>query len=331
MGEEDDGGFSQHDRPQTHTPSRISYHGPSSDSGYSPDSPQTFSVGVTTRSNSVSDPNKTQFPGFAYVSEKDIQNSFTNFGMVTPQKSRQREYDSDTGYKSETEVVRLNRQRVLSQQQCQDKRGYESEREPSHRTRGSKDGYSSDVEGYRERCKNFSYKNTGIHPLHPDQKSGSLPYELNSQDQNEMSQGHSNSHIMKSEESYSSHNLNTAGNWNHMDNFNQSHMQDTSCVPDEGYRAYPTPSPHADRKYPPPSPGQFHRYKMLDQSSPINANSPQSFNAGGSTGSRSRSNSASGSHDNSDRFSDSKGSDASRQEFNSQLHARPINVSHMKI
>ncbi|XP_033738235.1 uncharacterized protein LOC117325849 isoform X2 [Pecten maximus] len=332
--DEDDGGFSQRDS------SKLSHHSSNPDisvksvgvSSVGVSARATSSIGVTARSSS--DQNDSRgMPGFAYVNPKDLEASFSQYSMfgrsVDPAyynnkkgyhsnqhrggRHRTRDYDSDTGYRSETEVARFHRQQVLAQQH--ERRGYESERESGthHRWKG-RDGYSSDLECYQSRggdSRDIAYRGVPIHQQH---NANSLPYDLNdSQRQlNHTAHKTSNPHLnIKGSDVYMD-SMHMTGSDVYTDSpkpqmrKSEAYMdRSLSHPPHSMDRSLPLPPHSVNRTLPPPSPSQFHRSKIVDQSTPTNPEPPQGFPTGGIE--RSRSNSASGSHDDSDaRVSDQR-------------------------
>ncbi|XP_021372192.1 erbin-like isoform X5 [Mizuhopecten yessoensis] len=330
--DEDDGGFSTRDS------SKLSHH--SSNPDVSVKSVGVSSVGVSTRTTesigvtakSSSDQSGPRgMPGFAYVNPKDLEASFSQYSMfgrsVDPTyhnrksyhsnqhrggRHRTRDYDSDTGYRSETEVARFHRQQVLTQQQ--ERRGYESERESRAQRRKGRDGYSSDLDCYQSHggdSRDIAYR--GV-PLHQQHNANSLPYDLNeSQRQlNQMPHKTSNPHLsIKGSDMYLD-SMHRMGSDTYKDSQkpmmrNSEHYIDRSMShpPHSVDRSLPLPSHTVSRTLPPPSPSQFHRSKIVDQSTPTTAEPPPGFPPGGIE--RSRSNSASGSHDGGDvRVSDQR-------------------------
>ncbi|XP_069126655.1 erbin-like isoform X4 [Argopecten irradians] len=331
--DEDDGGFSQRDS------SKLSHHNSNPD--ISVKSPGVSSVGVSARTNnsvgvtarSSSNQNDSRnMPGFAYVNPKDLEASFSQYSMfgrsVDPSyhsnkkgyhnnqhrggRHRTRDYDSDTGYRSETEVARFHRQQVLAQQH--ERRGYESERESGSRRWKGRDGYSSDLECYQGRggdSRDIAFRGVPINQQH---NANSLPYDLNDSQRQLNHSAHktSNPHLnIKGSDMYLD-SMHMQGS----DSYNSGQKPQTrksepymdrslSHPPHNMDRSLPLPPHSVNRTLPPPSPSQFHRSKIVDQSTPTNAEPPQGFPAGGYE--RSRSNSASGSQDDGDvRVSDQR-------------------------
>ncbi|CAG2208859.1 Erbin,Leucine-rich repeat-containing protein 7,Protein lap4,Protein scribble homolog,Protein lap1 [Mytilus edulis] len=163
--EEDDGGFSGRENSR-----------PNSTYGSNPN--------VSTQNQDYSRGGKPQqSPGFAYASPNELAKSFSQYGYAPVNQSQNRkhrshrDYDSDTGYRSESGVTRYSRQQMLAQY------GGNSDITVTPCKPRRKDGYSSDVEGYSQRTQNTAYR-VQQQPLRSQSKSNSLPYNLNSNPQN---------------------------------------------------------------------------------------------------------------------------------------------------
>ncbi|KAK3089436.1 hypothetical protein FSP39_003580 [Pinctada imbricata] len=232
--EDDDGGFSQSGRPTT--------------LGSMTDIPSQVSTGVSTNKASPS-PSAKRSPGFAYCSTSELTKAISQHvphggvsgkddpNYVYSQSSkhkRLRDYDSDTGYRSETEVMKFQRQQMVISQGREGRTvGYESDKESftprKERQRGG--GYSSDVEGYTSRTCGAAYRAAPVN---------SLPYQANQQHQqhNRTPQLNNRRTTVKNDELY-------------------EQMRQNSSRPKDM------------SNYAPPSPSMFHRSKILDQSSPV--------------------------------------------------------------
>ncbi|CAC5368119.1 Protein lap1,Leucine-rich repeat-containing protein 7,Protein lap4,Protein scribble homolog,Leucine-rich repeat-containing protein 1,Erbin [Mytilus coruscus] len=169
--EEDDGGFSGRENSR-----------PNSAYGSNPN--------VSSQNQDYSRGGKPQqSPGFAYASPNELAKSFSQYGYAPVSQSQNRkhrshrDYDSDTGYRSESGVTRYSRQQMLAQY------GGNSDITVTPCKPRRKDGYSSDVEGYSQRTQNTAYR-LQQQPLRNQSKSNSLPYNLNSnpQDMNRTNQ-----------------------------------------------------------------------------------------------------------------------------------------------
>ncbi|XP_052079753.1 erbin-like isoform X2 [Mytilus californianus] len=163
--EEDDGGFSGRENSR-----------PNSAYGSNPN--------VSSQNQDYSRGGKPQqSPGFAYASPNELAKSFSQYGYAPVSQSQNRkhrshrDYDSDTGYRSESGVTRYSRQQMLAQY------GGNSDITVTPCKPRRKDGYSSDVEGYSQRTQNTAYR-VQQQPLRSQSKSNSLPYNLNSNPQN---------------------------------------------------------------------------------------------------------------------------------------------------
>ncbi|XP_062567169.1 uncharacterized protein LOC134229396 isoform X5 [Saccostrea cucullata] len=217
-------------------------------------------------------------PTFSYCSPSELSSRLSQFSdprsghspySASPsgKSHRTRDYDSDTGYRSESEFVRLQRQQMYNHQGFV-RGGYESDRDglTPRKERQREVGYSSDVEGYSGRVKMASY-HSGPTPIQQP-NSGSVQYQRN---QN------------KPSPIYSSTNQNWAS----------QKVQGTSApsdkMSDPSARSLET-SVFSDSGYNPSSP-MFHRSKIVDQSTPVSSEAPHGFRFTG----RSRSGSDSGS------------------------------------
>ncbi|KAJ8306778.1 hypothetical protein KUTeg_015669 [Tegillarca granosa] len=252
----DDGGFSE-------VGNRSVSHGTST-------TPQPQSVGVSANSEKKDGPHRNS-GGFAYCSPKELAKSFSQYGVSeqnvnanfqkpnvysAPHNHRHRKmrnYDSDTGYRSESEIQfyrqqHLNNINVKPHSRGGYGRGYDSESErfiPSKREKRRDIGYSSDVEGYTGRI----HQDIGYRPVVPLQNqynaSSSLPYDIHQTPENRRIR-------IKNDELYEQQMKNR--------DLNKS----------------------ADRSFAPPSPGMFHRSKIIDQSTPVSPSPPNGvgFSAG---------------------------------------------------
>ncbi|XP_048764128.2 uncharacterized protein LOC125672077 isoform X4 [Ostrea edulis] len=222
-------------------------------------------------------------PAFTYCSPSELSNRLSQFsdprssnGYPSYQPSpsgkshRTRDYDSDTGYRSESEFIRLQRQQMYNQQGFV-RGGYESDKDgfTPRKERPREGGYYSDVEGYSGRVKVASYRSGPV--PHHQQTSGSVQYHRN---QNTSSQ------------LYGSSNQNR--NFQKMPGVSAAAPRDKMSAP--GVRSLETPG-FSDNGYNPPSSPMFHHSKIVDQSTPVSSEAPHGF---GFT-SRSRSGSDSGS------------------------------------
>lgn len=279
-------------------------------------------------------------PGFAYASPQELTKSFSQYGYApmnpTHHNHRRhrsgREYDSDTGYRSETEVTRYRRQQMLAQYG-----GYEVERDMNPFKRRGKDGYSSDLEGYSQRTQNSGYR-LQQQPLQSQSKSNSLPYNLNSNPQNvilnsQLDNVNRGSQIENVNRTPTLENVNLASQFDNvnrtpqLDNVNRTPQTDSVINTPQTESVGRIPQPPNSRRvvvrnedlfaqqmklqqnnsnkmggnknltdliYQPPSPSQFHHSKIMDQSTPVSSDPPSGFTFNTS---RSRSNSASGSNE----------------------------------
>lgn len=230
--------------------------------------------------------------------------------MSTPPRRHrsQRDYDSDTGYRSETEVTRYRRQQMLAQY------GGDASITITPRKPRGKDGYSSDLEGYSQKRQSAGYSIQQQQPLHSQAKSNSLPYDLNSNPQkiNRNSQGENRAQHLENKNPFVesvSHNIgnpiqdnvsNKTPQLSHSrrvvvrnDELYSQQLQHNKSLDNKttvGYHPLPPPAGY----HPPPSPSQFLHGKIMDQSTPVSSDPPSGFTFNTS---RSRSNSASGSND----------------------------------
>lgn len=331
--DEDDGGFANRDI------SKSSHHSSNPDisaRSVGVSAKGSESVGVSARVSesvgvSAKSPNSNGSirgtPGFAYVNPKDLEASFSQYSMfgrsVDPTyhgnrqrgyhgnqhrggRHRTRDYDSDTGYRSETDVVRYQRQQIIAHHN--ERRGYESECEARPSRRRAKDGYSSDLDSYQGHSRDIAYRGVQIHQQH---NANSLPYDLNNSQRQLNQTPHS-----------SNPRINMAGNDMYSDGNHRN-----SGYTDGGTVVVGDPYSGADRTLPPPSPGQFHRSKIVDQSTPTTTEPPEVFPPGGGSD-RSRSNSASGSQDDGElRVVDQRGDVYSgTREYPSR--STPVSVTH---
>ncbi|KAK3596963.1 hypothetical protein CHS0354_033621 [Potamilus streckersoni] len=179
---------------------------------------------------------------------------------------RMRDYDSDTGYRSDQEVLRLRRQQQLmygigidpSNRRDNQSDIFHAVRHKSHHRH--RDGYSSDLEGYKNRPVGISCMTAPIQQQH---NANSLPYKLNQQTQSHSSQKTYLTEIVKGNELYSQ----TVGNTKTISNQNLTVGEDSIG----GLSSSINPS------YPPHSPSPLHKSRILDQSTPMSPNSAQSF------------------------------------------------------
>ncbi|XP_061166210.1 uncharacterized protein LOC133175097 isoform X3 [Saccostrea echinata] len=257
------------------------------DGGFSEKGPMTC-MGSNTDISTMKDlsapntPVSKRTPAFSYCSPSELSsrlsqfsdprspNGYSSYSASPSGKShRTRDYDSDTGYRSESEFVRLQRQQMYNQQGFV-RGGYESDRDglTPRKERQREVGYSSDVEGYSGRVKMASY-HSGPTPLQ-QQNSGSVQYQRNQS---------------KPSPIYSS----TNQNWTSQKVQGVSNSAPSDKMSDPSARSLET-SGFSDSGYNPPSP-MFHHSKIVDQSTPVTSEAPHGFRFTG----RSRSGSDSGS------------------------------------
>lgn len=260
---DDDGGFSG--------------RGPSTCLGSNPD------VSVQRDQPAPNTPLTKRTPAFTYCSPSELSSRLSQFSdprspnahssySASPsvKSQRPRDYDSDTGYRSETEFIRQRRQHLLNEQGFV-RGGYESDRDgfTPRKERQREVGYSSDVEGYSGRVKVASY-HSGPTPIH-QQHTGSVQCHT---DQTIISQSYSSPNQIRT--SFQKvREASTASPNDKMSDLSARQLE-TSGFSDSGYN--------------PPSP-MFHHSKIVDQSTPITSEPPNGFGFRG----RSRSGSDSGS------------------------------------
>ncbi|XP_022315458.2 uncharacterized protein LOC111119530 isoform X3 [Crassostrea virginica] len=218
-------------------------------------------------------------PAFTYCSPNELSSRLSQFadprspnGYISysagpsGKSPNPRDYDSDTGYRSETEFIRLRRQHMVGEQGFV-RGGYESDRDgfTPRKDRQREVGYSSDVEGYSGRVKVASYR-SGPTPIH---KTGSVQYNVN---QNGSSPVYTAPHLNRT--------ARVSGG---------AAPQDK--VSDPSARSLEA-SVFSDSAYNPPSP-MFHHSKIVDQSTPVTSEAPNGFGFRGRSQSGSDSGSAS--------------------------------------
>ncbi|KAL3868446.1 hypothetical protein ACJMK2_041253 [Sinanodonta woodiana] len=247
--EDDDGGFS-HSRVKA--------------VGSGPDIP-TQSLGAEKTSRPLS--------GFSYCSQSELPTSLSHQSERhnhsqshhSHRNRRMRDYDSDTGYRSDQEVLRLRRQQQLMYGIGTDptnRRDNQSDIIPAVRHKSHhRDGYSSDLEGYKNRHIGNSSTNAPIQQQH---NANSLPYNLNQHTQIHSSQKtYFTESVVRSDELYSQ----TIGSTKTISN------QNLAVGGDDVGRLNSSLNP----SYPPRSPSPLHKSRILDQSTPISPNPTQSF------------------------------------------------------
>lgn len=287
--DEDDGGFTEHERRHSYGSNQNISQNQEAHRGNKPYS---------------------QSPGFAYASPHELAKSFSQYGYApvsTPQPQHRRhrshrDYDSDTGYRSETEVTRYRRQQMLAQY------GGEASITITPRKPRGKDGYSSDLEGYSQKRQSTGYTIQQQQPLQNQSKSNSLPYDLNSNPKtmHRNSQGENRAQHLDSVNRYAESASRTQNNNNNQDSVSNrtpqlSHSRRVVVRNDELYSQQLQHNKSVENKsvsgvgyHQPPSPSQFLHGKIMDQSTPVSSDPPSGFTFNTS---RSRSNSASGSND----------------------------------
>ena len=218
-------------------------------------------------------------PAFTYCSPNELSSRLSQFadprspnGYISysagpsGKSPNPRDYDSDTGYRSETEFIRLRRQHMVGEQGFV-RGGYESDRDgfTPRKDRQREVGYSSDVEGYSGRVKVASYR-SGPTPIH---KTGSVQYNVN---QNGSSPVYTAPHLNRT--------ARVSGGAAPQDKVSEPSARSLEA------------SVFSDSAYNPPSP-MFHHSKIVDQSTPVTSEAPNGFGFRGRSQSGSDSGSAS--------------------------------------
>ncbi|XP_071117140.1 leucine-rich repeat-containing protein 7-like isoform X2 [Haliotis cracherodii] len=250
---DDNGGFSQ-SRPQLVRGSGSSPNIPAdvADGRYKPDMPKSKShFGIY----------GTDTP---YVMQSHSSHGHRHHGSRGKQSHRMRDYDSDTGYRSDHELLKFRKQ-VLSDgrgsgppsvssstlshnHRHQHHHHHHHQQRPRPRREG---GYASDLEAYSGRGRDWSQKSATLSYQHP---AHSLPYDLHNQVSKTNSDSatvpHSRRIMMKNDELFNQ-------------TSSQESVKNTTLSP---LKPLPTPSPSL-----------FQRNKFVDQSTPVALEPPESF------------------------------------------------------
>ncbi|XP_070194314.1 leucine-rich repeat-containing protein 7-like isoform X2 [Littorina saxatilis] len=204
-----------------------------------------------------------QMPSFTYedLYQKQLLNKHHHHGR---RSRRMREYDSDTGYRSDREMQQFQRQYSGEGRDDMSVRSQPTMSRSHRRSHGREGGYASDLEAYAGRGRGWgsgssSSKGRGSAPsptpkpsMYPLYPTHSLPQDLNAHARTPTGPGQ---------------------------DFSSSHLHPPSRLTAPNSR--PNSASYQQHPGGPPSPSQFHSGEALDQSTPLSTQAPQSFPQGG--------------------------------------------------